>query len=167
MNDTESQPVSLFPMFNILICTLGVLVFILTAIVTIALGVGKLIVVVPEATVERAQTKTPVFMEWNGRTLTVTQTRDSISFDTDVNDIPTYRETYEYIEQAIAGTALERILAQVKEHASDQYIFLLIRPSGFYNFNSIKAYVQAKGIDIGFEPIDENWTVTAEGPDAP
>lgn len=167
MNDTESQPVSLFPMFNILICTLGVLVFILAAVVTISLGVGKLIVVVPEVDVERTQTKTPVFMEWNGRTLTATQTRDSVSFDTEVNDIPTHRETYEYIEQEIAGTALGEILAQVVANASDQYVFLLIRPSGFYNFKCVKAYVQAKNIDIGFEPIDQDWTVTAEGLHAP
>ena len=69
LNAAQKIGISLFPMFNILVCTLGVLIFILSSVVTISLGVDKSIVVVPESHGNSTHLKTPTFIEWDGKNL--------------------------------------------------------------------------------------------------
>ena len=41
LSDQGEEGISLFPMFNILACTLGVMVFVLATVATVSLGTNK------------------------------------------------------------------------------------------------------------------------------
>ena len=163
MTTHGSKTISLFPMFNILTCTLGVLVFILTAVVGISIGAGKVAVIVPESVPAGVPTKSPLFLTWNGSDLAMVEGGHEVAFPRYVEDIKTYAETYEYMTARIRGTPLEMAIARAESLAAEEYVFVLIRPSGFESFDSIKGFVQTKGIDIGYEPIDQYLTVTTGG----
>jgi hypothetical protein len=47
------------------------------------------------------------------------------------------------------------------------YIIFAIRPGGVESFKKARAEVEALGIDIGFEPVDQKWKIKIEKEDSP
>jgi len=162
---SEQYAISLFPMFNILICTLGVLIFILGALATLALGVGRTVLLnVGEKASEVSVTtavhlKTPHFIEWDGSSLIAHPEKQSAQFDQDIRSIDTFEQTYEYMQQAISGTPLESLLQQIGESKGRDYVVLLVRPSGFPSLYEVRGFIESRGIALGYEPIMQGWNV--------
>jgi len=152
-------------MFNILICTLGVLIFILGALSTLALGVGRtvLLKVGERASVVSVTTavhvKAPNFIEWDGRSLTMHPSRVAFRFDKDLREIDTFEETYAYMDQAIHDSPLEYLLRRISDSKGKEYVVLLVRPSGFSSLYEVRGYIEARGIALGYEPINQSWNV--------
>ncbi len=146
-------------MFNILVCTLGSLIFILSTVVTLSLGVGKSILIVPEAPgKEAAHHKTPTFLEWDGANLILHPTKETVHFDKNAGDFSYWNEIYEYYDGAIADTKISETLAYICENRDCLYVILLVRPSGFESLVYMKKYLQDhKEIDVGYEPINQEW----------
>ena len=155
LNNADEHPVSLFPMFNILICTLGVFIFILSTLATISIGVGKSVVIIPETKNGETHNKIPVYIEWNGYDLVLHPSKETIRFAIDIRKIETYKKTYEYIDEKIKSTEFETLFNDLSRNKEKKYIILLIRPSGFDNLRDIRGYIENKGIDIGYEPINQ------------
>jgi hypothetical protein len=150
--------VNLFPMFNILVCTLGVLIFVLFVVVTLSLGAGRSVRVIPEGT-GSARAKVPLYVEWTGTRLVAHPAGDSVEFPRSLRSIPTFPETYKYIEVRLTGTAVGAALDEVSRSKDTRYVVVLVRPSGFESFREIKGYFESKKIDLGYEPIDQGWSV--------
>jgi|GEM_PF-1200884 len=161
LNGKESQPVTLFPMFNILICTLGVFIFVMATVAMISLGVGKSIILTPEYLDDAADepAKAPRYIEWTGRDLVLHPSRDRVCFDCDIHSIRTYAETYAYIDGALVGSPLDSLFTALSANREAEYVVLLVRPSGFENFMDLRGYIEKKGIDFGYEPVDQEWTL--------
>jgi len=156
-NNSKNLDISLFPMFNILICTLGVLIFILTTITTISLGIGKTIIIIPEVNFSgKINFKTPTYFEWTGYDLILHPTKYKISFGINIQNIETYSDTYAYLDKKIMSTPFEKELMNIVANKNRKYVIVLIRPSGFKNFTNIRGYIESKGIDIGYEPVEQN-----------
>ena len=85
LSDEDEEGISLFPMFNILACTLGVMVFILATVATVSLGADKAVEIVEGVPLEpapdsaeqtirdaafgRRDRRTPLWVEWDGSTM--------------------------------------------------------------------------------------------------
>jgi len=160
----ETQAVSLFPMFNILVATLGVFVFMLITIVVISIGIGKAVVFVPEAGDSRRVDKSPVYLEWTGNSLILYPEKLVLEIDRDLRRIRSWEATYRYLDQAMEGTAFAAVLENVKSAEADSYLIIVVRPDGFRNFIELKGYFQEHGIDIGYEPIEAGTEFTGEAP---
>jgi len=162
---SEQFAISLFPMFNILICTLGVLIFILAALATLALGVGRTVLLnVGEGASKLNVTtavhlKNPHFIEWDGSSLITHPGKDVVRFEEDIRSIDTFDQTYEYMDQAISGTALEGLLRDVSESNGRDYVVLLVRPSGFASLYEVRGYIESRDIALGYEPIMQGWNI--------
>jgi hypothetical protein len=158
LSDSHQEGVSLFPMFNILACTLGVMVFILATVATVSLGAGKAVEILPGvAPGADAPTQRPTWMEWDGRELVMHPSRDVVRFDQDLHYIPTWDSTYAYMSNVIAGTAVGRKVSEISLDPANQYVILLVRPSGFQNFPEVRGFFENLGIDIGYEPVNQLW----------
>ena len=153
---SEAETVSLFPMFNILVATLGVLVFMLITLVVITLGIGKAIVFVPAGDDSSRIDRDPAYIEWTGRELIMHPDQISVRMDRDIGQMRSWEASYRYLNRIIGETPLEALLTEVQEPESDRYLIIVIRPDGFRNFLQIKGYFQQRNIDIGYEPIDAN-----------
>ena len=65
---SNGQPVSLFPMFSKLVCTLGCLMLTLGTVTAISLGIGKTVSINVRSSSEgQRQHKTPTYIEWDGK----------------------------------------------------------------------------------------------------
>ena len=156
--DELEEGVSLFPMFNILACTLGVMIFILATVATVNLGADKAVEVLVDAGIALGtQRQTPTWVEWDGSELVLHPSMSRVRFDRDLREIPTWDETYAYMSATLGGTRLGAAVAEVGLDNENQYIVVLVRPSGFASFLELRTYLEFLGIDVGYEPIEQQW----------
>jgi hypothetical protein len=156
LSDESESGVSLDPMFNILACTLGVMVFILATVSTVSLGTDKAVeFVAPEfdAALERI---TPTWIEWDGGQMVLYPAGDSVAFSEDLRALPTFEATYTYMFERLAGTRLGSALADASMERG-RYVILFVRPSGFRTLTEVRGYFQLLGIDVVEVPIEQSW----------
>jgi len=156
LDDQGEEGISLFPMFNILACTLGVMVFILATVATVSLGTDKAVEFVAPEFPPGLERNVPTWIEWDGTDLTLHPSGEQVTFDRDLRDIPTFDATYEYMFQRIAGTALGAALADVAMERG-RYVILFVRPSGFRTLTEVRGYLDLLGADMVEVPIEQNW----------
>jgi hypothetical protein len=62
----------------------------------------------------------------------------------------------------LSGSRLAELLAATKAGASAHHLVLLVRPSGFDNFIPLRNFLIRRGIDVGYEPIEQRYAVRVE-----
>ncbi len=93
LSDDGESGVSRDPMFNILACTLGVMVFMLATISTVSLGTNKAVEFVAPEFAEELDRITPTWIEWDGSQMVLYPEGDSVAFGEDLRAIPTFEAT--------------------------------------------------------------------------
>lgn len=167
-------------MFNILACTLGVMVFILATVATVSLGADKAVEVVEGVPVETLETelvnpndttgqtaqeaagqarerRRPLWLEWDGNRLLRYPVGDSVVIAEDLQAIGTWEDSWDAISDALTGTRIGNAIAQAALDNENQYIVLLVRPSGFDELVEMRTYFEFLRLEVGFEPIDQQW----------
>lgn len=157
LSDDDEEGISLFPMFNILACTLGVMVFILATVATVSLGADRAVELVANIAPGEPETRQPLWLEWDGSELGVVPTGPRVTFGRDLRSLPTWDATHEYISATLAGSRLGSLIANTGLDAENSYIVLLVRPSGFRNFLEMQSYFEFLGLEVGYEPIRQEW----------
>lgn len=156
LSDDSEEGISLFPMFNILACTLGVMVFVLATVATVSLGTNKAVEFVAPDFPADMHRDTPTWLEWDGTDLTIHPSEEEVAFARDLRAIPTFDATYSYMFDQLAGTPVGAALAQVSMETG-RYVILFVRPSGFRTLTEIRGYLQLLGIDVVEVPIEQDW----------
>ncbi len=156
LSDESEEGISLFPMFNILACTLGVMVFILATVATVSLGADKEVEFVAPDFPEDLEREVPTWVEWDGTEMILYPDEDRVRFERDLRSIPTFDSTYAYMFDQLAGTRVGYALSQVPIYPG-RYIILFVRPSGFRTLTEIRGYLEFLGADVVEVPIDQNW----------
>lgn len=157
LSDEHEEGISLFPMFNILACTLGVMVFILATVATVSLGADKAVEIVAVVAPDDPEPRVPVWLEWDGRELAIVPAGDRVRFDRDLAEFASWEATYGFISSTLGGSRLGSLIAEVGLEPERRYVVLLTRPSGFGNLLELRSYFEFLGIDVGYEPIDQQW----------
>jgi len=156
LTDRGEEGVSLFPMFNILACTLGVMVFVLATAASVSLGADKAVAfVAPDFPPELGRV-VPTWIEWDGTRLVLYPSGDEVTFEQDLRAIPTFELTYEHIFERLAGTPLGAALAATSS-GPGRYLILFVRPSGFRTLTEIRGYLELLSIDVLEVPIEQDW----------
>jgi len=156
LDDQGEEGISLFPMFNILACTLGVMVFILATVATVSLSTNKAVEFVAPEFPEGLDRNVPTWVEWDGRDLTLYPSGDSVSFTRDLREIPTFDATYDYMFQQLAGTRVGAALAETAMERG-RYVILFVRPSGFRTLTEVRGYLHLLGTDMVEVPLEQDW----------
>jgi hypothetical protein len=156
LSDENESGVSLDPMFNILACTLGVMVFILATVSTVALGTNKAVEFVAPDFPEELQRDIPTWIEWDGTQMILYPAGDSVTFERDLRAIATFDATYDYMFERLGGTPLGSALADASLERG-RYVILFVRPSGFLTLTEVRGYLQLLGIDVVEVPIEQSW----------
>lgn len=156
LDDSSEEGVSLFPMFNILACTLGVMVFVLATVASVSLGADKAVeFVAPDFPPELGRV-VPTWVEWDGRELVLYPSDERVALERDLRAIPTFEATYDYMFEQLAGTPLGSALADASLE-SGRYMILFVRPAGFRTLTEIRGYLELLDIDVVEVPIEEDW----------
>jgi len=151
--ENERLTVSLFPMFNILVCTIGVLIFIMTTISVLSLGRGRTLKIVKEE-LKGEHDKLPHHFVWDGLCLISIENNDTVYFDKDMTVFEDSKESKTYYEELLKGTKSGNLIKTIKGNRETDYIVVFVREIGFKSFSSFKEFVKSEGVDIGYEPMD-------------
>lgn len=145
-------------MFNIMLATLGVLVFLLNAVVTLALGADKSVTLVPERSMLGKEIeRQPVFWEWDGSTLKQHPEKEEFVFRQRLESFNSFNEQYQYMDTVIAGTWVADVIYALTHDQKDKYLVVLVRPAGFESFYYFRGYLERRGVDLGYEPVNADW----------
>lgn len=133
----------LFPFLAVLACMIGTLILIIIAVTSGVLGEKRSITLVARDAYGRNLTLKPHYVEVRG---------DGVIIHPGMEFVPA---------EDIGGrdTALRRLLRQVRERRSTEYVIVAVRPDGFELFPEVRDQVEGRGIQIGYEPLDAGWTL--------
>ncbi|MGD2047438.1 MAG: hypothetical protein PVJ80_17705 [Gemmatimonadota bacterium] len=156
LDDQGEEGISLFPMFNILACTLGVMVFVLATVATVSLGADKAVEFVAPDFPSDMDREIPTWLEWDGTNLVLHPSGQEVTFDRDLRSIETFELTYEYMFDRLAGSRVGAALADVAIQPG-RYVILFVRPSGFRTLTEVRGYLDLLGADMVEVPIEQSW----------
>lgn len=132
---------NLLPFIAILMCVLGTELLVTMSMATISLGVdvGEGWVPTKDA---KTPSKRPTLIEWDGNQAVVHRdgTRELISVTFHGNDTP---------------PELKRILEELAVRKETDYALFAVRPTGFENYFRLATEFRERGIDVGFEPVEQ------------
>jgi hypothetical protein len=162
LGDRDDLGISLFPMFNILIATLGVLVFIMSALATLSLSSGNVVIdamVCGTGDIScNENKKIPTYLEWDGSSLVLHPSKSKVRINRSLSSIRNWDETYRYLDRTIQGSELEREIKEIVKDSESRYIVILVRPEGFESFSNLRAYFSSHlNLDLGYEPLLKEW----------
>lgn len=141
----SSEHFDMLPFIGLLMCVLGVLLFVTLSVAALAIGPNVREGWLPIAGQDRK--KVPILLEWDGTTAVIhaeNQSKRSQTF-LDAND----KNTAE----------LSSFLTQMAEKRRTHYVLFAVRPSGFKNFQVVADQFREKKVDVGYEPIQQDKNV--------
>lgn len=133
----------LFPFLSVLACMIGTLVLVIIAVATGVLGSRRSIVLVARDSHGRNLTLQPRYVEVRG---------DGVVLHPGQQFVPA--------EDVLrSGTPLRRLLEEVRQNRTREYVIVAVRPDGFALFDDVRTQVENRGIEIGYEPVDAGWVL--------
>ena len=138
---SSSPPeIDLFPFLSILFCTIGTLVLIIILLVVQANGNTKKVTIIAKNSGSINQNKIPLYVECQKNGVIIHPSQEFVATE-DLNQ---------------TNSVLNQLFSQIKAE-KEEYIIVAIRPDGIEVFQKIRELIESKGIDIGYEPIDQDW----------
>lgn len=153
LKDKNDLSVSLFPMFNILISTLGVLILIMGTISTISLNKNKIIRISDESFIVNGK-KTAHHFVWDGKRLISLDQKDTLLLNTSGLKKQELKNG-QYFKSSLDKSKIGSLIQQIKEKNKTEYIVVFVKESGFDNFIFFRDFIKSEGIDIGYEPLKQ------------
>lgn len=140
-------PVSLFSFLDILGGTVGILVLIISVLIS-QMKAGHQVVelILREETLTfQEQARTVSYIICNGSNL-IEIHDDGESFQANIRD-----------------PRVDLLIKSIQANKASRYLIIGVRPSGFSDFEELRDRAEAADIDIGYEPLDEGWRIRAPG----
>jgi len=172
LKSSSNEPINLFPMIDILTGTIGCFIFFITAISVFSLGPGRSIAIHAQSAMTGKHAKQPVFIEWDGRSIVIhpEKTRVPLSLTTltteerarsSSSSVSASGDTLmtRNINRQIDHTPFADLLQRVSRSRSATYLVVMVRPSGFDTFLTLRNYLLNKGVDVGYDPISQEWNL--------
>ena len=142
---STTEHFDMLPFIGLLMCILGVLLFVTLSIAALAIGPNVKEGWLPLESENRK--KTPVLVEWDGA-------RASIHRDKQVQSI----EVFSGAEFSLTPE-FKSFLNEATATRNTHYVLFAVRPSGFRNFQFVADQFREKRVDIGYEPIPQDKSV--------
>lgn len=139
----SSIEMELFPFLSVLACTIGTLILLIIVITTQTLSSEKQVKIVARNETGKNQAKTPRYLECR---------EDGIVIYPEEKFVPT-------INISNSNSALSQLISDVQKNSNQEYLIVAIRPKGIKVFRQVRTIIEKAKIDIGYEPINEGWTL--------
>lgn len=139
--------IELFPFLSVLACTIGVLILLIIVLMAQTFSNQRQVTIIAKTENGQNQNKQPRYIECRSDGIIIYPSQEFVSL-TALN---------------LSDSPLQILLAEVKTNKDTQYLIVAIRPDGIDVFDKVRALIESAGIDIGYEPIDEGWTLKIQG----
>ncbi len=143
--------IDLFPFLSILACTIGTLILLIIVMTLQAIDSQAGMTIVAKQDTGNNQQKSPRYLECS---------KDGVILYPDKTLVP--------LAQINQNAVLESLLQELKRNQAQEYLIVAVRPGGIQSFQKLRSLVEARGIDLGYEPLGDEWQLKFEAsPSAP
>ncbi|EAZ90996.1 hypothetical protein [Crocosphaera chwakensis] len=143
----NSLEVELFPFLSILACTIGTLILLIIVLTTQLLkNEREITIIAKQETTGENQGKIPKYIECR---------QDGVLLHPSQVFVPKS-------EIDNRRSPLNQLIQEVQKNKDKQYLIVVLRPQGIDVFQQVRDIVEERGIDIGYEPIDQDWKLKIE-----
>lgn len=131
----------LFPFLSVLACTIGTLILLIIVVSTENLSGDRSVKIIAKTEEGVNLKKQPRYIECQEDGVLIHPNEVFVSLAA--------------IEQP--NSALKKFIEEVKQKQDSEYVIVAIRPSGIEVFQKVRNLIETEGLDIGYEPIEEDW----------
>ena len=143
--NSSSEHFDVLPFIGLLMCVLGVLLFVTLSVAALALGPNAKEGWLPLDGQDRK--KTPILLEWDGKSAVIHSGNQLKSVEI-------------FLESSDKRTPeLLNFLTEMTAKRKTHYVLFAVRPSGFKNFQLLADEFRDKKVDVGYEPIPQDKNV--------
>lgn len=139
----QKTELELFPFLSVLACTIGSLILLIIVVSTQTLDSNPEVTIIAQSEDGVNQKKQPRYIE---------SKEDGIIIYPSQEFVPTNQ-----LENPNAG--LMKLIKELANNKDQEYIIIAIRPKGIDVFEKVRNLIEKEEIDIGYEPIEEGWTL--------
>lgn len=145
LSNSSTEHFDLLPFIGLLMCVLGVLLFVTLSVAALALGPNVKEGWLPTDTTELK--KVPILVEWDGSLAVIHRGPQPVRFHAFTEgELKTTPEFSGFISEMIAKR-------------STHYVLFAVRPTGFGNFQNLADRFRDRKVDVGYEPIPQDKAV--------
>ncbi len=136
----------LFPFLSILACTIGTLILLIIVITTQTLQKEKEVKIIAKTEQGENQAKIPRYLECREDGIIIYPENKFVSKES----INSY------------NSSLSQLILEVQQNSNQEYLIVAVRPKAIAVFRQVRTIIESAGIDIGYEPLNEGWTLKIE-----
>jgi hypothetical protein len=133
----------LFPFLSVLACTIGSLILLIIVVSTETLNNNPEVTIIARSEGGVNQKKQPRYIECKEDGIVIYPSQEFVS----KNDMTK------------SNSPLTKFINEVKKNKDKEYIIVAVRPSGIEVFDTLRDIIMGEEIDIGYEPIEEDWVL--------
>lgn len=141
IRSNQKATVELFPFLSVLACTIGSLMLLIVLISSQAFSEEKEVTIIPRAEEQKTESKEPFYIELKEKGLILHPSREYVPIERAFNE----------------GSAFMKLIREVENQKDKKYLILAVRPSGYEIFDRVRAEIEQRKIDLGYEPVNQNW----------
>jgi biopolymer transport protein ExbD len=152
----QSDQFDLLPFIGILMCVLGCLLLVTLSMAAVSVGVGAAEACVPTTDVSPTS-KQAVLVEWDGSTAVIHRHLERVHIKWVLpQEISIDGSTYVMVQESKnVSPEIVREMEWFVSHKGTHYILIAARPSGFDTLMRFANQFSAKGVSIGYEPLEQ------------
>lgn len=139
----QKTELELFPFLSVLACTIGSLILLIIVVSTQTLNSNPEVKIIAQSEDGVNQKKQPRYIE---------SKEDGVILYPNKEFVPINQ-----LENS--NSALMKLIREVARNKDQEYIIIAIRPKGIRVFEKVRNLLEKEKIDIGYEPIEEGWTL--------
>lgn len=140
----EGAKVTLFSFLDILTFTIGSLILILISITLISSENKIKDIIIKVKAEQEEMKKTPIYLEVQRDQVVILPQNLATSFEKLDNKKSHFMQ----------------LMGSINRHK--EYVIFAIRPKGIMTFKKVRSITENMGVDIGFEPIEEEWNIVVK-----
>jgi biopolymer transport protein ExbD len=152
MTKRSSIEIEMFPFLSVLACTIGVLILLIIVLVAQTFSNQRQVTIIAKSENGQNENKQPRYIECRGDGIIIHPTEEFAG-----------EEFVSLTALNFSYSPLQKLLEDVKYNRDKQYLIVAIRPDGIEVFQKVRSLIESEGIDIGYEPIDEGWSLKIQG----
>ena len=143
----------LLPFIALMMIVLATLLFITMSMASINIGAGAAEGWIPAKNTDD-YTKIPILVEWDGQNITVQNPSGHKRILVGKALRYWWNSDWDF-----RNPEMREFLEEMIDKKESYYVLFAVRPSGFENFQTLASEFRDKGVDVGYEPIEQSKNV--------
>ncbi|MDJ0681645.1 MAG: hypothetical protein QNJ18_17525 [Xenococcaceae cyanobacterium MO_167.B52] len=153
----QKTDVELFPFLSILACTIGTLILLIIVLTTQNLTQSE-VIAEQEKDLNQHEKQVKIIAKDQAKNGT-NKSKNPVYIECREDGVILYPQKT-FVSQAELtsySSPLQELITLIKMNKDQEYLIIAVRPKGVNVFKQVRNLVEEAEIDMGYEPIDEDW----------